>query len=180
MMSDAHTTDLAADLNGILDPSLAIYPNAHPPQPPKLRLPDFGVPSCASFEAATDDYIASLHPTKQAKTILQQDMYEFILRVLNNPSDTSNGSAIERHWVRDKFELGTLHGQQVPLRKSRSNTPCASRDMIYDIILDSHVWTAHGGRDKTFNRVKERWAWIPKETADAGHAKSSAPSSVDQ
>jgi hypothetical protein len=89
-------------------------------------------------------------------------MYDFVLRALNDPSDTSNGTAIERHWVRETFELGSLNGKPVPLRKSRSNVPCAARGMIYDIILDSHISTAHGGRDKTFGHVKQRWAWVPK------------------
>ncbi|BGP35246.1 hypothetical protein JCM10296v2_007081 [Rhodotorula toruloides] len=127
----------------------------------------------AAFEAATDDYIAGLHTTKQAKTVLQQDMYDFILRALSNPSDTSNGTAIERHWVREKFKLGSLDGEPVPLRKSRNNTPCASRGMIYDIILDSHVSVSHGGRDKTFNHVKDHWSWIPKDSND--HVMSATP-----
>lgn len=181
-MANARAAGSSDDLDGSLDPSLASdTPSLPSPKSSKLRLPNLGAPTRAAFEAATDDYIAGLHTTKQAKTVrespvpastaasadlplakVQQDMYDFILRALSNPSDTSNGTAIERHWVREKFKLGSLDGEPVPLRKSRNNTPCASRGMIYDIVLDSHILTGHGGRDKTFNHVKDRWSGIPK------------------
>ncbi|BGP35250.1 hypothetical protein JCM10296v2_007085 [Rhodotorula toruloides] len=123
------------------------------------------LPDRDAFEASVDEYLASLHWTKQRKALLDRELYDLVLYVLRNPFDTSHGSDWDRHWIRTAFELGEKDGVPVPLRKSRGSTPCASREEIYDALTVAHVETEHGGRDKTFRRVKDTWSYIPKEIA---------------
>ncbi|GAA6055144.1 hypothetical protein NBRC10513_000815 [Rhodotorula toruloides] len=123
------------------------------------------LPDRDAFEASVDEYLASLHWTKQRKALLDRELYDLVLHVLQNPFDTSHGSDWDRHWIRTAFELGEKDGVPVPLRKSRGSTPCASREEIYDALTVAHVETGHGGRDRTFKRVKDTWSYIPKEMA---------------
>ncbi|BGP27583.1 hypothetical protein JCM10295v2_006555 [Rhodotorula toruloides] len=112
-----------------------------------------------------DEYIASLHWTKQRKALLNRDLYDLITRVLEDPNDTTLGSDLDRHWIRTFFELGEKDGAPVPLRRSRGGLPCALREEIYEALKVAHVETGHAGRDKTFTRVKDSWSYIPKALA---------------
>lgn len=46
---------------------------------------------------------------------------------------------------------------------THENRPVAIRSQIYDVLVQCHNQSSHGGRDKTSAHVRRYYSWIPKE-----------------
>jgi len=133
-------------------------------------------PSYVSYKQIEADYLDSLHPRRQAKALVSQNMFDRIWDVLHN-QDRSETPQF-RFWARKKFTLGTLANPDIKLGPSGNGAGAASpppsvllhqgsivavQEHIYDILCFSHAAADHGGRDKTCTAVREHYTWVPKE-----------------
>lgn len=106
-------------------------------------------------------YLNNLSSKKRDKALVNQEQYELILKVLQEPKNTSVSTAQFRFWVKKMFQLITLrNGQQIVCH---DNKPVAMKEQIYDILIWAHRQSHHGGRDKTSALVRRKFSWIPKE-----------------
>ncbi|KDQ52434.1 hypothetical protein JAAARDRAFT_162876, partial [Jaapia argillacea MUCL 33604] len=104
-------------------PSALLYVPPHPSTRPAIasaslplkaldRVPSIvkpasmhGFPTYDEFTELVNNYIASLHPRKALKALIDQEMYAKILRTLRYPDDVSVGNAQFRFWARKMFQL---------------------------------------------------------------------------
>jgi hypothetical protein len=128
-------TDLSALQNYPLQPTQASYQ---------------GFPTAAQFNAMMDEYLMSLSPKKQAKALLTQQMYDDILTVLLNPTETKTGSAQFRFWAKKMFKLVSTQVAHIVIHE---NKPVAVKEQLYDVLVQCHGQANHGGRDKTAGQV---------------------------
>lgn len=109
-----------------------------------------GFPSAAQFDAMVDEYLASLSVKKRDKALLTQQMYDDILTVLLNPTQTKTGSAQFRFWSKKMFRLVTTQVAHIVIH---DNKPVAVKEQLYDVLVQCHGQANHGGRDKTAAQV---------------------------
>jgi hypothetical protein len=116
------------------------------PQPSSYQ----GYPTAAQFEEMVNDYLGSLSVKKQTKALLPQQMYDDILAVLLNPTDTKTGSAQFRFWAKKMFKLVSTQVAHIVIHENR---PVAVKEQLYDVLVQCHGQANHGGRDKTAAQV---------------------------
>ncbi|KAF5375378.1 hypothetical protein D9615_007969 [Tricholomella constricta] len=137
-----------------------------------------GFPTYAQYKQIEASYLATLSPSRRAKALISQNLFDKIWAVLHTPDLTSE-TAQFRFWVRKKFTLGTLKKEQglaeVDEKPSCSEVEegqtvllheknlVAVQEQIYDILCYSHGIAGHAGRDKTCLSVRQHYTWIPKE-----------------
>lgn len=136
---------------------------------------NLGMPSRAQYKSIEQEYIASLHPRKQEKALLSQELFDKIWDVLHDPSSPRVGTPQFRWWVRKMFVLSYPKGSLSPAELEslgvenstpvvlHDNRPVALKDQIYDVLCYCHQLANHGGRDKTTAIIREHYSWIPKE-----------------
>ena len=115
-----------------------------------------GFPTAEQFNAMVDDYLGSLSVKKQAKALLTQQMYDDILTVLLNPTETKIGSAQFRFWAKKMFKLVSTQVAHIVIHE---NKPVAVKEQLYDILVQCHSQANHGGRDKTAAQVHPSWMY---------------------
>ena len=111
-----------------------------------------GFPTVESFNGMVDDYLGSLSVKKQAKALLTQQMYNDILTVLLNPTETKIGTAQFRFWAKKMFKLVSTQVAHIVLHE---NKPVAVKEQLYDVLVQCHGQANHGGRDKTAAQVSK-------------------------
>ncbi|ORX45469.1 hypothetical protein DM01DRAFT_1398139, partial [Hesseltinella vesiculosa] len=117
-------------------------------------------PSQEDFDDIIRTYLGNLSFKKRDKALIDQQRYDLILRVLQEPKNTSISTAQFRFWVKKMFTL-TNHNAQLAV--CHDNKPVAMKEHIYAILIWAHRQSHHGGRDKTSALVRRRFSWIPKE-----------------
>ena len=77
--------------------------------------------------------------------------------------DTSTGIKRPRkhYYIKSKFQLTTLAGV-TKVMKLKNNRVMATKESVYSIIKDIHVSIGHGGERKTFKKISENYANIPR------------------
>jgi hypothetical protein len=130
--------------DGVLPAEIAtLYSIPHgQSQPPTYT----GFPTQEQFDGMVDEYLGSLSPKKRAKALLTQQMYDDILQVLLNPTDTKTGSAQFRFWAKKMFKLVSTQVAHIVIHE---NKPVAVKEQLYDVLVQCHGQANHGGRDKT-------------------------------
>ncbi|GAA6019504.1 hypothetical protein JCM10207_003723, partial [Rhodosporidiobolus poonsookiae] len=98
----------------------------------------------------------------------EQDLYDFIRYVLLHPGSTRLGNAQDRHWANKEFSLDPLDDRIVlhPWKAKRVKGVIPRiilRKDIYVALCAAHLESNHGGRDKTFHLIKQRYTHLPKE-----------------
>ncbi|GAA5874831.1 hypothetical protein JCM8547_005253 [Rhodosporidiobolus lusitaniae] len=149
--------------------SVASSPRASPP--PSLSNPS--LPSRAGFMKAVEDHILTLDPKKQPKNMFRDHHFAMVYRALTHPTDTTNGSTQDRFWARADFLLGQdEHGQldgtllhnSKPVRDKKERLlPIVRENEIFDVIARAHQDGGHCGRDKTFEFITKRKAYLNKQ-----------------
>ncbi|OBZ74538.1 Nucleolar protein 4 [Grifola frondosa] len=147
-----------------------------PPPTSDLDTPrDLGMPTRAQYVVLEADYISALHPRKQTKALINQELFDKIWDVLHDPQSQKTGTPQFRWWVRKMFTLsypGTSFSpaelETMGLARSlpvvvHEDRPVALREQLYDILCYCHDLAGHGGRDKTTAVIRTHYAWIPKE-----------------
>jgi hypothetical protein len=109
-----------------------------------------GFPTADQFNEMMNEYLGSLSPKKQAKALLTQQMYDDILTVLLNPTETKVGSAQFRFWSKKMFKLVSTQVAHIVIHE---NKPVAVKEQLYDVLVQCHGQANHGGRDKTAAQV---------------------------
>jgi hypothetical protein len=130
-----------------------------------------GLPNYQQYKRLEAVYLASLHPRKREKALINQAMFDRIWDVIMQLG-TRHESPQFRFWVRKMFTLSDpstpfpgvgVSGEAVRPLLLHDNRPVAIQEQIYDIICYCHVRAEHGGRDKTRAAVREYYSWVPKE-----------------
>ena len=143
-------------------------------QPGSIPVPDVqsqpGFPTYVHYKRVEANYINSLTPRRQEKTLITQAMFDRIWDVLNEP-DTDGEKSQFRFWVRKMFSLGriqhSIFGQEIASDSPRvvllhDKLPVAIQEQLYDLLCYCHGNTNHGGRDKTHDLVRKHYSWVPK------------------
>ncbi|KAI8060681.1 hypothetical protein BC940DRAFT_337423 [Gongronella butleri] len=118
-------------------------------------------PSADEFEQIMQQYLTNLSLKKRDKALIDQERYNLILRVLQEPKNTAISTAQFRFWVKKMFTLTTLPSGRLAV--CHDHKPVAMKEQIYSILIWAHRQSHHGGRDKTSTLVRKRFSWIPKE-----------------
>lgn len=134
-----------------------------------------GFPTYAQYKQIETAFITGLHPRRQAKALISQELFDRIWDVLLNKPGKSPETAQFRFWVRRKFCLGSLletRGEAPGAGSSggshqtvllHENSIVAVQEQIYDLLCYSHGATNHGGRDRTCAALRKHYTWVPKE-----------------
>ncbi|KAI9299649.1 hypothetical protein BJ944DRAFT_172085, partial [Cunninghamella echinulata] len=120
------------------------------------------------FDQVVQTYLNNLSSKKRDKALVSQQQYRLILKVLQEPKNTSISTAQFRFWVKKMFQLvvpppsrhNSNNGEPIVYHDQK---PVAIKERIYDILLWAHRQSHHGGRDKTSALVRRKFSWIPKE-----------------
>ncbi|ORX56192.1 hypothetical protein DM01DRAFT_1285243, partial [Hesseltinella vesiculosa] len=119
-------------------------------------------PSLQVFQGIVQDYLQNLSTKKRDKALVDQQRYELILKVLQDPRNTAVSTAQFRFWVKKMFRLSFDHTNHTWV-VCHDQKPVAMQEQIYPILVSAHREAHHGGRDKTSALVRQRYSWIPKE-----------------
>ncbi|GAA6019538.1 hypothetical protein JCM10207_003736 [Rhodosporidiobolus poonsookiae] len=120
-----------------------------------------------AFEDAMRSYLEELDYTRSGERP-SQELYDFIRYVLLHPGSTRYGNAQDRHWANKEFSLDPLDDRIVlhPWKAKRVKGVIPRiilRKDIYAALRTAHLESNHGGRDKTFHLIKQRFTHLPKE-----------------
>jgi hypothetical protein len=129
-------------------------------QAPQQTFSNDGFPSPEQFADMVNEYLSSLSPKKQTKALLTQAMYDDIREVLLHPTETKTGTAQFRFWSKKMFKLVSVSSTHIVIHE---NKPVATKEQLYDVLVQCHGQAEHGGRDKTATQVRKFYSWVPKE-----------------
>lgn len=178
---------------GLANPPSAAGPNKDPEASPMdpadafNRPPDpfddtaGAFPDRADFDLALEAYLHKLHPIKRNKALSElpwtfpsqlysdpgttrtvpRDLYDTVLEILRKPLDTKVGDSQLRFWARQRFRL--MEGPNDDDCVLHEGKRVVLRDEIYDVLAAVHESSQHGGRDRTYATLRERWSYVPKE-----------------
>jgi hypothetical protein len=131
-----------------------------------LQLPivmeEFTFMSRCAFDNLVSAFLESRKPAFKRKSIITQKDYDLFIRILKNPDDKSNGTAKDRHWVKNGFylrDIGTPENPIVQLmainsREGQDRAVCPF-EHLYDILGKVHSnMQKHASARKMFSMVR--------------------------
>lgn len=131
----------------------------------RINSPLEGFPRVEHFDELMESYVNELSVKKQDKALISARRAQQIRAVLNDPKDTSVGSAQFRFWVKKMFKLEPDDSRVPDDRRwiCHEGKPVAIREKLFKILTRAHEECKHGGRDKTSAEVRRIYSWVPKE-----------------
>ncbi|KAF0439684.1 retrotransposon nucleocapsid protein [Gigaspora margarita] len=110
-----------------------------------------------AFENLLAKYLDSKSVNRRRKTFITREDFDFCIKVLQTPTDTTTGTAKDYYWAKKLFtlrDLGTLANPIIQLIKLDSNLPVCPVDKIYEMLCSLHQEALkHVGSSKLWEAV---------------------------
>ncbi|XP_008274017.1 uncharacterized protein LOC103353042 [Stegastes partitus] len=114
------------------------------------------------FEQLLDNHIASLCPKKKGKFLVCNDQYKQIIAALAlTKGEPCPDGAKFKYWCLNNFQTLCI-GSKTVLYCKKTVNPVITREDLFSTIQQCHERTGHSGRHKTWDEVKNNYAFIPR------------------
>ena len=123
---------------------------------------EFSFLSRTEFDQLVRDFLKGQKRAQQRKSIITQEDYDLLIKILKDPEDVSNGNAKDRYWAKNNFylrDIGTLQNPIVQIMaqnksKKRQDRVVCPFQSLYEIIGKVHgSMQKHAGAKKTYATV---------------------------
>ena len=113
-----------------------------------------------TFQQLLEQHISSLNKLKKDKYVITHDMFGKILTILQQPKGAKceQGSNF-KFWCNKHFKVEEIGANQLLFCK-KTSCPVTTKEDMYTTILQCHQRVGYSRRDKTWDEVKNNYAWI--------------------
>lgn len=112
------------------------------------------------FYKQANEYIQSLNIKFREKTVITQSMNDKIIDCLSNTSSKHN--ARFSSWCRTSFIIQNTRNKLL-LCDVITTKPVLIYESMFDVYKQTHVSTAHAGRDKCLDSLSMNYSWYNRK-----------------
>ncbi|KAF8890722.1 hypothetical protein BD779DRAFT_1405132, partial [Infundibulicybe gibba] len=129
---------------------------------------DSSLPSHDQYRQLEANYLERMDIHSRQRVLISQGLFDQIWNaLLDHPSDDINDNTRFSRWAKKTF---AIHSDYVSTGLdesdsrvlSHNNRIVVTRDRIYGLLCRVHRATNHGGRDKMWYMIRQRYTWVPK------------------
>lgn len=110
------------------------------------------------FYDLANKHVQSLNKKFQAKAVITLKTKENILQCLLK-KQTWIGDSHFRSWCLRTFEIQNIRSENI-LADAKTHKPILLYEEMYSIFKQTHIQTAHGGRDKCLDSLAVNYSWV--------------------